>query len=437
MQVKNIPDVAKPVPRQTTVALEQLYPPASILADIVDLARENTDLPPLAALFGAYSQISSAMAQSGFTMTIGGDCAVSPNLQLGILVGDDADPAYLLRPLVEQVIITPKIIEIPAGMTSASLFAHAKANVINVVKPHAGSPGPLDSATQGDPRCVSLVRLVDAEDWLHALHCEPNLGKLRRQLHAGCNGQPLYQYTKKDGDEYTPPLHLSMLVACRQSAFFTSLAGRFFTSSLIRQLLIVLADDRPPHRKPLYATDGIAAAAQVWDTVWRGVLAGPRAYVPTAEAEAEYKAWWVRRLTVDRDDEYELRRVGRAVWKYALVIQSLLAPDGSIGIEAIRIALSIADRHLGDQRHAAKKLAWETADDELTRKIAAYILDHPKAPRGKVMNGVRGASDPATLNRLLLRIAEIYEGEWLSERALQLRAAARTIGNGDVPRPRF
>lgn len=436
MHIKDSSDVAKPVPRRSTIAVEELYPRASVLADIVDLARKNTDLPPLAALFGAYSQLTTAMAQAGFTLQVGAELAVAPNLQLAVLVDDDANPGYLMRALVHRVMSTPPLCELPATMTSASLFAHAKANAISIKMPPAVPLGVITANSTEYPRCVSLLRLVEGEGLLKALHSEQNLGKLRRQLETCCNGQPLHQYTKKEGDEWTAPVHLSMFVACRQTAFFRELAGRYFTSTLVQQLLVVLSDDRPMERKPLYSADGITAAMQKWNRVWQGILAGPRNFVPTSEAEAEYSAWWMRRLTANRDDENQIRGVGLTSWKYALAIQALIEPKGSIGIEAVRIALAIADRHLADQTYAGKHLASETTDDELARKVVKYIHANPEAPRGKIMTGVRGASDPATLNRVLVRIAEIHEATWISKRALELRAAARTIGTSDAPRPR-
>jgi hypothetical protein len=436
MQVKDKPKAVAPTLGRPAVVLDQFYPSGSVLADIVDLARKNTDLPPLGALFGAYSRVSTALAQAGFTLRIESDAAVSPNLSLAVLVGDDADPGYLLWAIVQRVINTPQLCEVPGGMTSASLFAHALKSGLPIRVDSRRTGDSTDANEFSDTRCLSLLTLIEGEDWLKALHAESTLGKLRRHLLAGCHGHPLYQWTKKECDQYTAPVHLSLLVACRQSPYFAQLGGLFFSSAFIQQFLVVLADDRPAERKPLYENSGTAAAARAWTKAWGEILAGPRAYVPTPEAEAEYRAWWLGRLAVSYGTEHELRKVGRAGWKYALAIQALLDPNGFISVEAMRIALAIADRHLADHMLASNKLAWETTDERLARKVGEYIVANPKAPRGQVMNKVRGASDPAALNRALTRIAEMHAGTGLAERALELRAAARSIGSGDVHQPR-
>jgi len=436
MQTKDKSNTSKPVPSRTAIALEQLYPRRSILADMVDLTKKNTDLPPSAALFDGYSLVSSALAQAGFALRIEADTAVSPNLQLAVLVGDDANPGYLLHSIAQRVISTPRLREVPSSITSASLFAHVKSNAISVGAANANSSGSTEMDTAGDTRCVSLLTMIECEDWLKGLHTESNLGKLRRQLYACCKGQPLHRWSATDGDEYTAPVHMSMLIACRQSPFFSELAGLFFSSKFIRQFLLVLADDRPLERKPLYEDVGISSIARAWKHVWQGILAGPRAYVPTPEAKSEYQAWWLGRLAVGPSEEHDLRKVGRASWKYALVIQALIDPSGSIGVEAIRFALAIADMHLAAHAFASRRLASETADERLTRKVYKYIVDSPKAPRGEVMKYVRGAEDPAALNRVLTRIAEMYAGKSVADRAVELRAASRVAAGGDTPRPK-
>ena len=141
MQVKVKPKTVAPTLGRDAVVLDQLYPSGSVLADIVDLARKNTDLPPLGALFGAYSRVSTALAQAGFTLRIEADAAASPSLPLAVLVGDDADPGYLLWAIVQRAINTRQLCEVPGGMTSGSLFAHALKSAL---------PIRVDSGRTGD-----------------------------------------------------------------------------------------------------------------------------------------------------------------------------------------------------------------------------------------------------------------------------------------------
>lgn len=432
MQVKDNPNPPTTTPSRVATALEPLYPQGSIIGDIVDLTRKNTDLPTTAAVFGAYSRIATALAQAGFTHQVEGGIAASPNLPLAVIVGDDADGGYVLREIVDRVICVPQLCEVPGGTTSASFFAHAQKHAFPIGANNTSSSQERDANTPSATRCLSLLRVVDGEDWLKALHREANLAKLRRQLLAGCHGERLHQWTPKDGDQFSPPVHLSLLFASRQSPFFAELAGHFFSSALIEQLLIVLCNDRPADRMALYGTDGIAAAAKRWKGVWAQITAGPPAYRATAEAIAEYQAWWIGRLKVNRHPEQEIRQVGHAVWKYALVIQTLLDARGSIGVEALRTALSIADRHLADRAFAAKRLASETADERLARKVAKHMTDNPTEVRGDIMHNVHGAADPAALNRALVLIAELNPDTLLAKRAMEFRAASRAVrGDGN------
>lgn len=428
MQVKEKPNTGAPNSERPVGPLDQLYPNASVIAEIVALTRKNTDLPPSAALFGAYSQLTTALAQYGFTVSISAAAKVSPNLPIALLLSDDADPGYLIHGIVRGVLSTPHLCEVPNGITSASLFAHAKKKVTIIPAVGASSDSSDEAGGSSEERCLSLLSVINGEDWLQAIHAENGLSKLRRQLAGGFHGERFYQWTEKKGDQITAPVYLSALLACRQSPFFNELTRHFFSSMFVHQFLIVLAKDRPVDRMPLYANAGVAVAAKKWAKTWEGILAGPHHYRATAEAITEYTAWWQGRLVVSPGSELDLRRIGQAVWKYALADQVLIDSRGFIGPEATRIACAVADRHIADLATAATTLAWETPDDELARKVAAYITAHPKATRGKIMTSVRRASDPASLNRALSRIAEMHAGQWLGERAAELRAAARGTG---------
>lgn len=409
----------KPAPTKDAMpaeSLTELFPKGSSLDDIVRVTRANTDLPATAALFSAYSYISTALAQAGFTINNGSGYLASPNLPVVVAVSDDTSPECIFRDVVGPVFREPAIVELQPTMTAASLFGHGASVSIEV---------PMDSAAGTELRCVSLIRSTEAQDWLKALHSETSLGKLRRHLCGAFAGGRLHRWTT-DGDEYSAAMHLSALLTCRQSGFFAVLGGLFFSSPLVQQFLLVLAHDRPIERKPLYAADGVSAASAAWRSAWQRMLAGPRCYSATPDARNSYSAWWLARLSVQRDAERDLRQIGDAVWKYALVVQALMDPIGKVSEDAIAYALRIADRHLADLATANRKLASETEAERLARKVADYIVANPDTTRGAIMRNVRGASDPAALNASLTRIAEMHPDSDVRARALELRSASRS-----------
>jgi hypothetical protein len=316
------------------------------------------------------------------------------------------------------------LVEVPANPTSPSLFAHACAS--STASPaSSGSTSTEPNMMQPVVRCLSLLTVRDGGDWLKGIHAEPNMGKLRRQLHAAFSGERLHHWTKKSGDEYSPPVHLSVILTSRQTSYFAVLGELFFSSPIVNKLLIVLANDRPQERKASYRDDGIDEAASAWTSAWDHMLAGPRAYSRSPSAERRFSDWWMHHLRSGAGIEVSLRAMGRAAWRYALAVQALTRPDGAIGEEAIGVGLAIADRHLADLAYASKSLASETAAERLTRKVKNYLEANPKSTRGRVMNNVRGASDPAALNNALVRIVEMNPDTTLGELARELRSAAR------------
>jgi hypothetical protein len=399
------------------IPIHELFPKGSCLDDIVRITAANTDLPPTATLFSAYSYVAAALAQAGLTVDPGTANVVSPNLPLVIILGDDTTPDCIFREVVRRIFREPIPAELPVAMTVASLFGHSSAVRFEV---------PVDAAGTKELRCLSLIRSSEAQHWLKGLHSQPNLGKLLRQIIDALSGGQLHRWTKDGGDEYSAAMHLSLLFTCRQSSFFATTGGLFFSSPLIERLLVVLAHDRPEHRMPMYTDAGISTASDSWSTTWQAILAGPQRYVTSDGAKRVFCDWWLSRLKEHRDDERDLRRVDQAVWKYALVVQALIDPCGTVSEEATRYAVRIADRHLADLDTSTNVLASENDAERIARKVADYIEEYPDAARGAIMQCVRGAQDPAVLNASLTRIAEMHVNEWVRERALELRAASRS-----------
>lgn len=408
---------SRPTRSQPAVAIHELFPRGSCLEDVVQTCTANTDLSPTAALFSAYAYIAAALAQAGLTVDRGMANVVSPNLPLVVLVGDDVSPDHIYDEVVSRIFRQPTLEELPTAMTVASMFGHAENMRTNVA---------IDAAGTEEDRCLSLVRDSETQHWLKGLHSQPNLGKLLRQFIDALSGRRLHRWTKDGGDEYSAALHLSTLFTCRESSFFATLGSLFFSSPLIERMLVVLAHDRPEHRMPMYSDAGISKATASWNTAWQAAHAGPKRYVASEGASKTFCDWWLSRLQSQGSKEGELRRIDQAVWKYALVLQAVIAPCGTVSDEAMRYAIRIADRHLADLHTSTHVLALENEAERIARKVATYIEEHPDAARGVIMNYVHGARDPAALNGALTRIAEMHANDWVRERALELRAASRS-----------
>ncbi len=399
--------------------INDLYPADSILEQIVELARRNTDLPPSAVLSAAYSHLSAAFVRAGFTLSHGSTRSISPNLYILGVGQSGFDFESALQDVVQVILASSKVHSSPAALTSGALFAicdHGK--FLTGADSGAASPSELQA------RCTAYLIAMNSGEWLRHLHSTTGSETLRDYLIRGYGGGIFIQ-VKGTKLKETAPVHLVVFTSSQQTQFFTALGDHFYTSSLLRKFALVIADDKPIRSQAFPSSDGFKDAARRWASDWQEILAGPQSYRFAPEAVDMLERWWAKRIGQAGPADGSLRHYAELVQKYGLILQALIEPTGTVGPEAVTIAISVAERHLHDLHVAQTELANECEEQRLMRKVEEHMKKHLHATRGDIMRQLRGVKTAVKMNAALEAIMEMSTNDELRDRARELRAAAR------------
>lgn len=410
---------AKPIAK-LTASLAALYPPNSILDRVIELSLRNTDLPLSAVLSAAYSQLSAAAVREGFTLEHGLIAPISPNLY-HLCLGPSASDLQLAFELVQAILAASRVRTIPGSPTTKVLFAMCTSNTFPIGRPTNAAASP-----DANTRCTSYLTATNCGDWLRRMHSPTGSETLQDYLYRGYAGGTYVQIPRAKLEE-TAPVYLVIFASSQLTEFFTTLGDRFYTSPLIRQFALVIASDKPDRSKAFPGGVGIRSAALQWAAEWKNILAGPRRYRISTEAVEALGTWWTQHVGDEASNDDLLQYHMQLAKKYALLAQILIDPTGVVGPMAMSTAIAIVGRHLQDLHLARTRLASESEEQRLMRKLEHYMKEHTAATRAEIMGNVHGLKQSAKMNAALDTLMEMTFDSILYERARALRKAARAV----------
>lgn len=402
----------------------ELCPRGSILERAVQLTLTNSDLPPSLTFFSLATHLGAALTQQGFCIQPTTGVNIHPNIWLYCLAESGTGKSWATNNIVSEIIAPCEITRIPHTFTAAALFEFLCTTGLQHSEASKLSDEDVTALVQR--RCRGLLVRDEFAELMKRINGNESAGEIKDLLLRLYDGKPLHRATKYEGEKKTQPVAVSLYGSAVDETFFRSVKEEDFSNGLMQRFLVVLAHDRPAHRKSLYTLDGMREAATHFASMWREALDGPRQYVVTRQALDLFNEWFHETNCRDQSRESFVRRYVFSAWKYALILKAITEPNGSVGVSTLEIAIRIVERHLCDLHTALTNYTAITEWHVVYQKVARYLHANPSATRKHLLTQIRGVGPSKNLDVILETLAEAHFEEPIGTLASQLFRKSRT-----------